>query len=102
MVMNQADSAFAIKEITDTVYKRTAHGLNSINYRGQLKADFDILYRDARVSTAFKVGNLKHGSINGSRRVHFVVPDSETHFIENQEDFNVARALFHIRKEEAS
>ena len=102
MVMNQADSAFAIKEITDTVYQRTAHGLNSINYRGQLKADFDILYRDARVSTAFKVGNLKHGSINGSRRVHFVVPDSETHFIENQEDFNVARALFHIRKEEAS
>ena len=100
MVMNEADSAFAIKEITDTVYQRTAHGLNSINYRGQLKADFDILYRDARVSTAFKVGNLKHGSINGSRRVHFVVPDAETHFMENKEDFNVARALFQIRKEE--
>jgi CMP-N-acetylneuraminic acid synthetase len=100
MVMNEADSAFAIKEITDTVYQRTAHGLNSINYRGQLKADFDILYRDARVSTAFKVGNLKHGSINGSRRVHFVVPDAETHFIENKEDFNIARALFQIRKEE--
>ncbi len=93
LVMNEADSAVAVEEITNQLYKKAPHGLMFINTIGNMKSDFDTVYREARTSVGARNSNFKTGSLMGSRVAHFVIPREEAFFIETKRDFKVAEAL---------
>ncbi len=93
LVMNEADSAIAVEEMTSHLYKRTAHGLTCINSVGNMKSDFDTVYNEARTSLAAKNSNFKTGSLIGSKVAYFVIPREEAFFIDTKRDFKVAGSL---------
>ena len=93
LVMNEADSAVAVEEMTSQLYKRAPHGLMCINSVGNMKSDFDTVYNQTRTSLATRNSNFKTGSLMGSKVAHFVIPKEEAFFIETKMDFDVAKAL---------
>ncbi|HOY66357.1 MAG TPA: hypothetical protein PLP29_05670, partial [Candidatus Ozemobacteraceae bacterium] len=93
LLVNDADSAFAVQEIHDPLLKRTPNGLVPINYSRGIRTDFDTIYLQARTASATKNINLKTGSLTGSKIVNFVVPKEESFFIENKKDLEIARLL---------
>lgn len=97
LVMNEADSAIAVEEISTQLYKRTPHGLMCINAVGNMRSDFDTVYNHVRSSIAARNGNFKTGSLTGSKATYFVVPKEEVFFIETNRDLNVVRALVRER-----
>ena len=93
LVMNEADSAIAVEEMTSQLYKRTSHGLICINSVGNMKSDFDTVYNQARTTLAAKNINFKSGSLMGLKVASFVIPREEAFFIDTKRDFEVAGAL---------
>ena len=60
LIMNEADSAFAVRQFNSTVYRRTPHGLvpiNNMDYR--IISDFDILYSQVKTELAARNKNFK-------------------------------------------
>lgn len=93
LILNDADSSFAVEEIKAPLFKRAANGLVPINNTGTFISDFDIVYGDAMTSLATMNVNLKKGTLTGSRIVNFVVPREEAFFIHTRKDFEVAKQL---------
>ncbi len=93
LVMNDADAAIAVQEVTSQLFKRTPHGLACINSVGNMRSDFDTVYYQVRTSLATKNSNFKMGSHMGSRVAHFVIPQEEAFFIETKRDLSIAKAL---------
>lgn len=100
LLVNNADSSFAVEEIEHSLYKRSPHGLSPINNLGRLKSEFDIIYSDSSTSLATRNKNVKSGSLLGSTSVNFVVPKKESFFIHTKEDLEIARILFKLQNKE--
>jgi len=98
LLLNNADTAFAVEEIEDELYKRTFHGLTPINPQGhKVKSDFDTIYARAFTSTATRNINLKTGSLTGARISYFVISKEEAFFIRAKRDYEVAKILMRNR-----
>ncbi|OGW75334.1 MAG: hypothetical protein A2Z72_08370 [Omnitrophica bacterium RBG_13_46_9] len=93
LILNDADSAFSVEEITQDLYKRTPHGLMQISTQGRMRSDFDIIYADILASMATKNINFKTGSLSGAKISHFVIPKNEAFFIHSKRDLEIARKL---------
>src|SRR6185437_13357997 len=65
LAMSGGDSASGVEEIPGQVFRRTAHGLETVNRRDQINSDFNVLYHDARTCVATRNRNLPSGSLNG-------------------------------------
>lgn len=98
LVMNDADSSFAVEEITTSLFKRSANGLLPINQFGKFRSDFNIIYGDARTALATKNSNFKTGSLTGSKIVNFVVHKDEKFFIHSKKDVEILRLLWKLNK----
>jgi glycosyltransferase involved in cell wall biosynthesis len=98
LIMNEADSAIAVQEVTSQLFKRSPHGLACINSVGNMKSDFDTVYSQVRTSLATRNSNFRMGSLMGSKVAHFIISQEEAFFIETKRDFSVAKALFRERK----
>jgi len=93
LVMHNADSSFAVEEVKEHLYSRTAHGLTPVHRQGRIKSDFDIIYQASRSSTATKNINLKTGSLTGAKVSHFIVSKQEAFFIQSKADLKMAEIL---------
>lgn len=93
LVINDADSAIAVEEMSSQLYKRAPHGLICLNSSGNMRSDFDTVYSEVRTSLATKNTNLKTGSLMGSKIAHFVISKEEAFFIETKRDYDIAKIL---------
>ena len=93
VMLNNADSAFAVRETEEFLYRRTSHGLTPINPERRVKSDFDIIYTEAPTSTAARTVNFKTGSLTGAKISYFVIPKNETFFIHTKRDLEIANLL---------
>lgn len=93
LILNNADSAFAVEEIQEYLYKRTPHGLTPINPQERVKSDFDTIYAWAPIATAVRNGNFKTGSLTGARISYFVVPKEEAFFVRTKKDYEIAKIM---------
>ena len=93
LLLNNADSAFAVEETQEVLYKRSPHGLIPITPLEGIKSDFDIVYAGAPTATASRNANLKTGSLTGARISHFVIPKAEAFFIRAKQDYEIAKIL---------
>jgi CMP-N-acetylneuraminic acid synthetase len=98
LLLNNADSAFAVEEMQEVLYKRAPHGLLPITPQGGIKSDFDVVYAGAPTATASKNVNFKTGSLTGARISHFVIPKEEAFFIRTKRDYEIAKLLGRIKK----
>jgi CMP-N-acetylneuraminic acid synthetase len=93
LAMNDADSATGVEEIEQTVFRRTPYGLEILNRRGQVRTDFDMIYRDVRTCVATRNRNFMSGSLLGSKIVSFVVSAAECFFIDSEHKLHIARVM---------
>lgn len=93
VIMNEADSAIVVEEVTQPVYKRVPHGLMLITPTGKFRTDFDRIYVQVRVVVACKNSNIKTGNLTGARIVAFEIPTEEAFFINTLRDYEVASLL---------
>jgi glycosyltransferase involved in cell wall biosynthesis len=93
LVMNDADSASAVEEIKSRVFRRSAHGLETLNPRRELSSDFDAVFRDAQTCTALRSRNLANGSLLGASMVSYLVSAAECFFITSRQDLSLARLM---------
>jgi len=98
LILNDADSSFAVEEINTSLFRRSAHGLLSINDFGKFRSDFNTIYGDARTALAAKNNNFKTGSLTGSKIVNFVVHKDEKFFIHSRKDLEVLKLLWKLNK----
>ncbi|MFC2170836.1 glycosyltransferase family 2 protein [Calditrichota bacterium] len=92
-LLNNADSAIAVREVKDPIYKRTANGIKAINPENNLNSDFDMLFIETRTILAAMNRNFPRGMLLGNSVVNFVVPDEESFFIKSKRDLQIARAI---------
>ncbi len=90
LAINDADSASAVEEIRSRVFRRSAHGLEPLNARGELSSDFDLLYRDSRTCIATRNRNLATGSLTGRSIASFIVSAAECFFIDSEHAMRLA------------
>jgi CMP-N-acetylneuraminic acid synthetase len=93
LAMNDADSATGVEEIEQTVFRRTPYGLEILNKRGQVRTDFDMIYRDVRTCVATRNRNFTNGSLLGSKIVSFIVSAAECFFIDSEHKLHIARVM---------
>jgi len=93
LILNSADSAFAVREVEEDLYKRSSHGLVPITPQVRMKSDFDVVYATVPSSSAIRNSNLKTGSLTGARISHFIIPQEETFFIRTKRDYEIAKIL---------
>jgi CMP-N-acetylneuraminic acid synthetase len=93
LAMSDADSASAVEEIRSTVFRRSPHGLEPINGRGELRSDFDLLYRDSRTCIATRNRNLATGSLTGRSIASFIISAAESFFIDSDHSIQLARHM---------
>ena len=93
LILNDADSSFAVEEINNDLFKRSANGLLPINHFGKFSSDFNIIYSDARTALAAKNSNFRTGSLTGSKIVNFVLGKDENFFIHSKKDLEIVRLL---------
>lgn len=98
MVMNHADSSFAVNQMDRPVFRRSEHGLVPVVQERGFNSDFDALYAEARIALATRNANLKVGSLTGTKIVNFVVSQDESFFIHTQRDLEIARIMYHQEK----
>jgi len=90
LAISDADSASAVEEIRNRVFRRSPHGLEPINARGELSSDFDLLYRDSQTCIATRNRNLATGSLTGGSIASFVVSAAESFFIDSEHTMRLA------------
>lgn len=93
LAISDADSASAVEEIRSRVFRRTPHGLEPLNSRGELSSDFDLLYRDPQTCIATRNRNLSTGSLAGKSVASFIVSAAECFFIDSEHAIRVARHM---------
>ena len=82
-----------VEELKDSLFRRSAHGLQPINPFSSILSDFNRIYREANTSLALLNKNIKTGSLLGSQIVHFAVNDNEYFFINSQQKLKIAEIL---------
>jgi CMP-N-acetylneuraminic acid synthetase len=93
LILNRADSSFAVEEIQDNLYRRTPYGLTPITPQNNHRSDFDMIYSDVQTSLASHNHNFKSGSLTGARISYFVIPKAEAFYINSKQDFEIAKIL---------
>jgi glycosyltransferase involved in cell wall biosynthesis len=93
LAISEADSANGVEEITSLVFRRTPHGIEMLNRRGELRSDFDIIYRDVQNCVAARNRNLPTGSLMGRSTVSFIVSAAECFFIDSEHKLKIARLM---------
>jgi hypothetical protein len=93
LAMSDSDSASGVEQIDQTVFKRTHNGLEVINRRGQLRSEFDVIYRDVRTCVATRNRNFRTGSLHGKTIVSFIVSAAECFFIDSEHKMRIARLM---------
>jgi glycosyltransferase involved in cell wall biosynthesis len=93
LAMSEADSANGVEEITGQVLRRTPHGIEVVNRRGELRSDFDVIYRDVQTCIAARNRNLPSGSLLGRSTVSFIVSAAESFFIDCEHKLRIARLM---------
>jgi len=94
LAISDSDSASAVEEIRSRVFRRSPHGLEPLNRRGELSSDFDLLYRDSQTSIATRNRNLSTGSLTGKSIASFIVSAAESFFIDSEHALQLARHMF--------
>jgi hypothetical protein len=82
-----------VEEITSLVFRRTPHGIEMLNRRGELRSDFDVIYRDVQNCVAARNRNLPTGSLMGRSTVSFIVSAAECFFIDSEHRLKIARLM---------
>ena len=93
LAMSDADSANGVEEITSQVFRRTPHGIELLNRRGELRSDFDMVYRDVQTCVAVRNRNLTTGSLMGRSTVSFIVSATESFFIDSEDKLRIAKLM---------
>jgi CMP-N-acetylneuraminic acid synthetase len=93
LAMNGGDSASGVEEIQGQVFRRTAHGLETVNPKSQINSDFNVLYRDLQSCIATRNRNFATGSLTGKTLVSFVVTGAECFFIDSEHKLQIARIM---------
>jgi hypothetical protein len=93
LAMSDADSSNGVEEINGQVFRRTRHGIELLNRLGELRSDFDMIYRDVQTCVALRNRNLPTGSLMGRSTVSFVVSAAECFFIDSDHKLKIARLM---------
>jgi hypothetical protein len=93
LAMSDADSANGVEELNGQVFRRTRHGIEMLNRLGELRSDFDVIYRDAQTCVAVRNRNLSTGSLMGRSTVSFIVSAAECFFIDSEHKLEIARLM---------
>jgi glycosyltransferase involved in cell wall biosynthesis len=93
LAMSEADAANAVEEIRNQVFRRTPHGFEVLNRRGELSSDFDTIYRDVQTCVATRNRNLQTGSLTGRSVISFIVSSAESFFIDSEHKLRLARLM---------
>jgi glycosyltransferase involved in cell wall biosynthesis len=93
LVMNEADSSCGVEAINSRLFKRTAHGLETITKESNIYSDFDVVYRDSLTFSATRNRNLARGTLTGASVVCFEVSSAESFFINSEQDLAIAAVL---------
>jgi hypothetical protein len=64
-----------------------------MNRRGELRSDFDVIYRDVQTCIAVRNRNLPTGSLMGRSAVSFIVSAAECFFIDSEHKLRIARLI---------
>lgn len=95
LVMNDVSSAGGVEPLKSSLFRRTAHGLESLTRDTPIYSDFDMIYRDSRTVTAVRNRNLLKGSLAGPAVGCFEVSAVESFFISSEYDLNIANLMVH-------
>jgi glycosyltransferase involved in cell wall biosynthesis len=93
LAMSDADSANGVEEIIGQVFRRTRHGIEMLNRIGELRSDFDVIYRDVQTCVAFRNRTLPTGSLMGRSTVSVTVSAAECFFIDSEHKLEIARLM---------
>ena len=93
LIYNEADSSCGVEVIDSQVFRRTPHGLEALNRRGNIESDFNVIYRDSQTCIATRNANLIRGSMTGSTIVNFELSAPESFFIQTPYHLKVARLM---------
>lgn len=100
LVLNDADSAFAVEEISKGLYKRDSHGLVPLNSKHLIRTDFDIIYGDSRNTVVTTVKNINKGSLLGAKTVNYITPQRENLFIQTKFDLDFSKYKYLLDKDD--
>ena len=93
LATSEADSANGVEEVGGQVFRRTRHGIEMLNRVGELRSDFDVIYRDVQTGVAVRNRNLPTGSLMGRSTVSFIVSAAECFFIDSEHKLQLARLM---------
>lgn len=93
LAMGDADSANGVEELTGQVFRRSRHGIEVINRTGELRSEFDMLYRDAKTCVAARNRNFPSGSLMGRSIASYIVSPAECFFIDSAHTLKLARLM---------
>lgn len=94
LVLNGADSSFAVNQLDRPVFRRSEHGLEPVITKKGFNSDFDALYIESGISLATRNANLRTGSLTGKKIVNFQVSQDESFFIHTERDLEIARIMY--------
>lgn len=93
LVMNKVDSSCGVEPLNTPLFRRTPHGLESLNSDSHVYSDFDSIYRDSRTFTATWNRNFARGSLTGASIGCFEVSAAESFFINSDHDLKIANMM---------
>ncbi len=93
LILNNADSSIGVEKMNQQVYKRGNNGLTPLNIFNGLNSDFDSIYREANIALALKISNMRHGSLTGSKIVHFEVDSNECYYVDSIQKLKIANII---------
>jgi glycosyltransferase involved in cell wall biosynthesis len=93
LVMNKVDSSCGVEQLASKLFRRTPHGLETLNRESRFYSDFDTIYRDSQTFYASYNRNLARGSLSGASVACFEVSPAEGFFINSVKDLRIAGIL---------
>lgn len=93
LVMNEVGSAGGVEPLKSSLFRRTAHGLESLTRDTPIHSDFDMIYRDSRTVMAAKNRNFIKGSLTGAAVGCFEVSAVESFFISSENELKIANLM---------
>jgi CMP-N-acetylneuraminic acid synthetase len=93
LVMNKVDSSCGVEPLNMRLFRRTPHGLETLNRESRFYSDFDTIFRDSQTFLASFNRNLMRGSLTGASVAYFEVSAAESFFINSEKDLRIASIL---------
>ena len=89
----EADSAIALEEINNPLYRRTAYGMEEVNRPHSLTRERETVYREVNTCLGSRNRNFKRGSLRGASVASFTVSSAESFFISSAQELEIARLM---------